>query len=90
MRGPDENWQKGLIIALIGMASGGAGYLGAGVSPVATDPQARPDSFTGTEGRAMGNDIEALERRMDKIELTVMTHNDDSWEWKQRIIGCEN
>ncbi len=89
-----------LVFALISVVAGGSGYYGARLSPVNTDPQARPDAFTGTDAQLLKQEwmietraLRALVYRqatdITDLRQIVTAHNDGAWEWKQRIRDCE-
>ena len=92
---PDKLTSAAAVV-VVGLISGGSGYFGAQYAPVSVDPQARPDPFTGTEGRALSTtirelhvEVQTLQTVMHELKAVVLSHNNDAWEWKQRILGCE-
>ena len=91
-----DTWASTAVVLAVGLISGGSGYFGAQYAPVSVDPQARPDPFTGTEGRALSTTIrelhvemQTLQTAVHELKAVVLAHNNDAWEWKQRILGCE-
>lgn len=68
-------WTSVLIASILGISGGTAAPFVAGkIAPQAIEDVARPDPFTGAEGRALGERVDKTEERITRIERLVEAH----------------
>ena len=84
-----------ILVAIIGAFLGSSGTIAIYLGTPAAQELARPDPFTGTQGRSLEERLSTLERRVDQLpprelELGVSLLRHDLDEIQRRIERLEN